>query len=70
MDDRRRARLGHVRGQPLADSVNVFKLARAVVFPESTEAAQLALEVAGRLTEALQPGGLPVDAMQLDQRID
>ena len=40
------------------------------MFPESTEAAQLALEVTGRLSEALQASGLPVDAVQLDQRID
>ena len=45
-------------------------LARAVVLPQADEAAQLALEVAGRLAEALQAGVAPVDGVDLDQRVD
>ena len=45
-------------------------LARAVVVPQAEEPAELALEVAGRLAEALEPGGLPVDRVELDERVD
>ena len=41
-----------------------------VVLPQAVEAPQLALEVAGRLAEALEADLGPVDRVQLDERID
>ena len=40
------------------------------MLPQAEEAAQLALEVARRLAEALQARVAPVDGVDLDQRID
>ena len=62
--------LRQVRLQPLADRLDRRDLARAVVLPQAEEAAQLALEVARRLAEALQAGVAPVDGVDLDQRVD
>ena len=45
-------------------------LARLVQLPQAREAPQLALQVAGRLAEALQPGRAPVDRVDLDERVD
>ena len=52
------------------DVVEHRQLARLVVLPQAAEAPQLALEVAGRLAVALQPARLPVDRVDLDQRVD
>ena len=52
------------------DLVERRQLARLVVLPEAAEAAQLALEVAGRLAVALEPARPPVDGVDLDQRVD
>src|SRR5436190_1883754 len=68
--DRRRARLGQVLAQPRADGLDGGDLARLVVLPQAGEAPQLALEVARWLAEALQPARLPVDLVQLDERVD
>ena len=70
MHDRRLARLGLVLGQPRGDAVEHRQLARAVVLPQPAEAAQLAVEVAGRLAVALEPAGAPVDGVDLHQRVD
>ena len=70
MDDGGRAGLGQVRLQPFADRLDGRDVARAVVLPQAEEAAQLALEVAGRLAEALQAGVAPVDGVDLDERVD
>ena len=56
--------------EPAADRLDRRDVARAVDLPEAEEAAQLALEVAGRLAEALEAGGLPVDGVDLDERVD
>ena len=40
------------------------------MLPQAEEAPQLALEVAGRLAEALQARVAPVDGVDLDQRVD
>ena len=70
MDDRRLRRLGQVRLQPLADLLHHRQLARLAVFPEAEEAADLPLEVAGVLAEAVQPARLPVDRVDLRERVD
>ena len=70
MHDRRRAGLGHVLAEPARRPLDGRDLARLVDLPEAEEAPQLALEVAGRLAEALQPGRLPVDGVDLDERVD
>ena len=41
-----------------------------LILPEAEEAPQLAFEVAGRLAESLQPGRLPVDGVDLHERVD
>ena len=64
------ADVGHVRLEPFADRLDRRDLARAVVLPQAEEAAQLALEVAGRLAEALEARVAPVDGVDLDQRVD
>ena len=45
-------------------------LARLVQLPQPAEAPQLALQIAGRLAEALQPRRAPVDRVDLDERVD
>ncbi len=70
MDDGRLAGLREVRAQPFADRLDGLDLARLVVLPQSGEAPQLALEVALRLAEALEPGGAPVGGVHLDQGVD
>ncbi len=62
--------LGHVRLEPFADRLDGRDVARAVVLPQAEEAPQLALEVAGRLAEALEAGVAPVDGVDLDERVD
>ncbi len=65
MHDRRLRRWGRIRQvlrQPRTDALDGGDLARLVDLPQPAEAAQLALEVAGRLAEALQSGRLPIDA--------
>ena len=56
--------------EPARDATRRRDLARLVDLPEAEEAPQLALEVAGRLAEALEPGRLPVDGVDLDERVD
>ena len=53
-----------------ADLLDLGELARAVVLPQPAEAAQLALEVARRLAEALEADCRQVDRVQLDERVD
>ena len=61
---------GQVIGQPAPDALYRWQLARAVVLPQAPEAAQLALEVARGLAEALQAGRAPVHGMDLCERVD
>ena len=68
--DRGRAGLGDVRAQPARDLVDRRQLARGVVLPQAGEAPHLALEVARRLAEALQAARLPVDGVDLHERVD
>ena len=70
VDDRGRRRLGHVCRAASARPPRPRELARAVVLPQPDEAPQLALQIAGRLAEALQPDRRPVDRVQLDERVD
>src|SRR4051794_28924126 len=70
VDDRGVLLIGQVVAQPGADGLDLGDVARLVVLPQPGEAPQLALEVAGRLAEALQPAGLPVDRVDLDERVD
>ena len=70
MHDRGRTGLRQVLAQPGADVLDRLDLARLVEVPEPFEAAQLAFQVAGRLAEALQAHGLPVDGVDLDERVD
>ena len=60
----------HVRLEPFAHRLDGGDVARAVVLPQAEEAPQLALEVAGRLAEALEAGVAPVDGVDLDERVD
>ena len=53
-----------------ADALDGRDLARLVELPQAEEAAQLALEVAGRLAEVLEARGAPVDGVDLDERVD
>ena len=53
-----------------ADLLDLGDLARAVVLPQPAEAPQLALEVAGRLAEPLEPDRRPIHRVELDQRVD
>ena len=57
-------------GQPAADLGHLGQIAGAVVLPEAAEATQLALQVAGRLAEAVEPEPLPVGVVQFDQPVD
>ncbi len=57
-------------GQPRADALDGRDLARLVELPQPGEPAQLALEVAGRLAEALEARRAPVDGVDLDERVD
>ncbi len=70
MHDRGRGRLGHVLAEPGAHRLHRGDLAGAVDLPQTQEAADLALEVAGGATESLQPHGHPVHRVHLDQRVD
>ncbi len=70
MHDRRLAGLGLVLGQPRGEPVEHRQLARAVVLPQAAEAAELAVEVTGRLAVALEAAGAPVDGVDLHQRVD
>ena len=71
MDDGGRAGLGQVVALSQSpDRLDRRDVARAVVLPQAEEAPQLALEVAGRLAEALEAGGAPVDRVDLDERVD
>ena len=63
-------RTRHVVRQPRADGLDRRDVTRAVVLPQPEEAPQLALEVAGRLAEALEAGGPPVDGVDLDEAVD
>src|SRR3954468_19526135 len=62
--------LRQVRAEPLAHRLDRRDVARAVVLPQAEEAAQLALEVARRLAEALQARVAPVDRVDLDEPVD
>ena len=53
-----------------ADLFDLRQLARPVVLPQPVEAAQLALEIARRLAEALETGAVPIRGVQFDQRVD
>ena len=69
MHDRRLGRVGQVARQPLADLLHHRQLARLVVLPQAAEAAQLALEVAGRLAVALETAGAPIHRVHLGERV-
>ena len=58
-----------LRAEPLADLLHHRQLARLVVLPQPAEAAQLALQVAGRLAVALEAARAPVHVVDLDQRV-
>ena len=70
MDDRRRRRLGLVRGEPLADFLDQRQLAGLVDLPEAAEPAKLAIEVTGRLAEPVEAAGGPVHGVHLRERVD
>ena len=57
-------------GEPRPDALHRGDLARLVELPQPAEAAHLALQIAGRLAEALQPRRPPVDRVDLRQRLD
>ncbi len=57
-------------GEPRADALDGGDLTRLVELPQTAEAAQLALEVAAGLAEALEARRLPVDGVDLDERVD
>src|SRR3954469_5020939 len=68
--DGRRWALGHRRLEPLADLEAVGELARRVDLPQARPAAELALEVAGRLAEPVEPARRVVDGVEVDEAVD
>ena len=70
MDDRRAELLGRVRGEPLADGLDVRNLTRLVDLPELREATYLALVVGARPGEHSEHGRRHVRGVDLDQRVD
>ena len=61
---------GQVLAEPAPHVLHGGDLARLVELPQAAEAAQLALEIAGRLAEALEARRAPVDRVDLHQRVD
>ncbi len=61
---------GRFSASQRADRFDGRDLARPVELPQAAEAPQLALEVAGGLAEVLEPGGPPVDRVDLHERVD
>ena len=70
VDDGGGRRRRQVGGEPRADLLDGRESAGPVVLPQAGEAPQLTLEVAGGLAEALEAGSRPVDAVELDERVD
>ena len=69
-DRGRAATRAGARPSQLRDALHRGELARLVVLPQPAETPHLALQVAGRLAEALEAGGAPVDRVDLDERVD